>query len=101
MTKFTVIVLSAARQDLLGCVEYLQADDYPSSAARLVRTFEDTVKSLQYFPECGSKHTSRKLGWEIRWMPLKKKSVYRLYYRIEGTTVTVFHVRVGQRPVDF
>ena len=71
----------------------------PFSGARWYNKLIGTLQSLDTFPERGQtvKNLSRSEHLVRRVLFGRKPSVYRIYYRIEGETVLVLHIRHGAR----
>jgi toxin ParE1/3/4 len=94
--KYTVKLVSAARQDLVEIYRYIAAHDGDFRAGQVLDGLEEAAQSLQFHPRRG--HIPAELEGigaegilEIHFKP------YRIVYRLRGNEVLILVAADGRR----
>lgn len=96
---YAVVLLEAAQWDLFDIHQYVEQNDSPESADRLLDGVERIIAALETMPERGHfppelERIGIRLYREIHFKP------YRIIYAIEGDAVLVYGVLDGRRDMQ-
>ena len=101
--SYHVVVTAKARADAAQAFRWI-ADQSPDAAARWYVGFERAIAKLTLMPERHpiAEDESEQLGITLRQMLYgRRRGVYRLFFSIEGETVTLHYVRhSAQGPIE-
>lgn len=94
-----VVLLEAAEWDLLDIHQYIEQNDSPESADKLLSGLERIIAALETMPERGHfppelERIGIRLYREIHFKP------YRIIYAIDDATVSVYAVLDGRRDMQ-
>lgn len=97
--KYNVLLLETAELDLLDIHQYLEKNDSPESADKLLDGLERFIATLDTMPERGHYPPElERIGIrhyrEIHFKP------YRIIYAVDGDTVIVYAVLDGRRDMQ-
>ena len=93
--SYRVVVTARARADAVEALRWL-AERSPDNAARWYADLEKAIAKLSTMPERHpiAEDESEQLGITLRQMLYgRRRGVYRLFFSIEGETVTLHYVR--------
>jgi plasmid stabilization system protein ParE len=93
--SYRVVVTARARADTVEALRWL-AERSPDAAARWYAGLEKAIAKLSTMPERHpiAEDESEQLGITLRQMLYgRRRGVYRLFFSIEGETVTLHYVR--------
>lgn len=97
--RYRVTIHPDAERELKEAYEWLR-EESPEAAERWRRGLLKKAATLARFPErCPLAPEAEKLGEDMRQLLYgrRKGSRYRLFFIVEGDTVTVLHIRHGAR----
>jgi plasmid stabilization system protein ParE len=97
--RYRVLIHPDAEKELREAYDWL-CEESPTAAERWRKGLLRKVRSLASFPErCPIAPEAEKLGEDMRQLLYgrRQSSRYRLLFIVEGSTVTVLHVRHGAR----
>jgi plasmid stabilization system protein ParE len=101
--SYRVVVTARARADTVEALRWL-AERSPDAAARWYAGLEKAIAKLSTMPERHpiAEDESEQLGITLRQMLYgRHRGVYRLFFSIEGETVTLHYVRHSARgPIE-
>ena len=101
--SYRVVVTARARADTVEALRWL-AERSPAAAARWYAGLEKAIAKLSTLPERHpiAEDESEQLGITLRQMLYgRRRGVYRLFFSIEGETVTLHYVRHSARgPIE-
>ena len=101
--SYRVVVTARARADAVEAFRWL-AERSPDAAARWYAGLEKAIAKLSTMPERHpiAEDESEQLGITLRQMLYgRRRGVYRLFFSIEGETVTLHYVRHSARgPIE-
>ncbi|MFO7446542.1 MAG: type II toxin-antitoxin system RelE/ParE family toxin [Ignavibacteriaceae bacterium] len=97
--KYKVVIDSMAKRDLGEIFEYVSLNDSFEDANKLLDSIEDSLSSLEEFPERGH------LPNELRGLGIKKYleifyKPYRILYEIRDKIVYIHSVLDGRRNIN-
>jgi plasmid stabilization system protein ParE len=102
--SYRVVVTARARADTVEALRWL-AERSPAAAARWYAGLEKAIAKLSTLPERHpiAEDESEQLGITLRQMLYgRRRGVYRLFFSIEGETVTLHYVRhSAQGPIEY
>jgi plasmid stabilization system protein ParE len=102
--SYRVVVTAKARADTVEALRWL-AERSPAAAARWYAGLEKAIAKLSTLPERHpiAEDESKQLGITLRQMLYgRRRGVYRLFFSIEGETVTLHYVRhSAQGPIEY
>lgn len=102
--SYRVVVTAKARADTVEALRWL-AERSPAAAARWYAGLEKAIAKLSTLPERHpiAEDESEQLGITLRQMLYgRRRGVYRLFFSIEGETVTLHYVRhSAQGPIEY
>ena len=101
--SYRVVVTARARADAVEALQWL-AERSPDAAAQWYAGLEKAIAKLSTMPERHpiAEDESEQLGITLRQMLYgRRRGVYRLFFSIEGETVTLHYVRHSARgPIE-
>ena len=97
--KYAVVLLEVAERDLLDIHKYIERNDSPESADRLLDGLERVIAGLDSMPERGHYPPELDRIGVRHYRELHFKT-YRIIYAVEGDAVIVFCVLDGRRDMQ-
>ena len=101
--SYRVVITARARADAVEALRWL-AERSPDAAARWYAGLEKAIAKLSIMPERNpiAEDESEQLGITLRQMLYgRRRGVYRLFFSIEGETVTLHYIRHSARgPIE-
>ena len=92
--RYDVVIIAEAEEDLEEAYRFIR-EDSPTRAKRWRESLLARAKSLSAFPgRCAIAPESFALGVEVRQLVVGN---YRVLFTIDGSTVTVRHIRHAAR----
>jgi plasmid stabilization system protein ParE len=92
--NYQVIIQPTAFQEIETSYRWMCDNLSPDVANNWYYEFQDTIESLQNFPNrCSKAPEAKVIGREIRQIWIGKKRKYRVLFVIEQDVVAILHVR--------
>ena len=92
--NYQVIIQPTAFQEIETCYRWMCDNLSPELANNWYYEFQDTIASLQNFPNrCSKAPESKVIGCEVRQIWIGKKRKYRVLFVVMEDVVAILHVR--------
>jgi len=98
-SKFEVLLIESAEQDLEAIYDYICEFDCVANANYVLDQLMDIVENLAKFPERGS-YPKELIGLGIKEYRQTFFKPYRVIYRIAGSRVLIYLIADGRRDMQ-